>query len=119
MRMTVASPGQRLREAVEAEHPLQIVGTINAYSALLAARSGFRAVYLSGAGVANASFGLPDLGITSLNDVCEDAGAFGNRLGLDAAFRFGVPIPDDAPTSNEDRASTSPIWYKPSRGAAV
>jgi methylisocitrate lyase len=48
------------------------VGTINAYSALLAQRSGFRALYLSGAGVANASFGLPDLGITSLNDVCED-----------------------------------------------
>ncbi len=49
-----------------------MVGTINAYSALLAERSGFRAIYLSGAGVANASFGLPDLGITSLNDVCED-----------------------------------------------
>ena len=61
-----------MREAVEAERPLQVVGTINAYSALLAARSGFRAIYLSGAGVANASFGLPDLGVTSLNDVCED-----------------------------------------------
>ena len=51
---------------------MQIVGTINAYSALLAERSGFRAIYVSGAGVANASFGLPDLGMTSLNDVCED-----------------------------------------------
>ena len=51
---------------------MQVVGTINAYSALLAGRSGFRAIYLSGAGVANASFGFPDLGITSLNDVCED-----------------------------------------------
>jgi methylisocitrate lyase len=70
--MTVDSPGLRLRAAVEAERPLQVVGTINAYSALLAARSGFRAIYLSGAGVANASFGLPDLGITTLNDVCED-----------------------------------------------
>jgi len=48
------------------------VGAVNAYSALLAERAGFRALYLSGAGVANASFGLPDLGITSLNDVCED-----------------------------------------------
>jgi methylisocitrate lyase len=66
------SAGARLRAAVEAERPLQIVGTINAYSALLAQRSGFKAVYLSGAGVANASFGLPDLGMTSLNDVCED-----------------------------------------------
>jgi methylisocitrate lyase len=69
---TVASAGARLREAVEVERPLQVVGTVNAYSALLAERAGFRAVYLSGAGVANASFGLPDLGITSLSDVCED-----------------------------------------------
>jgi len=64
--------GARLRAAVEAERPLQIVGTINAYAALLAGRAGFRALYLSGAGVANASFGLPDLGVTTLNDVCED-----------------------------------------------
>jgi methylisocitrate lyase len=49
------------------------VGTINAYCARLAERAGFKAIYLSGAGVANASFGLPDLGITTLNDVCEDA----------------------------------------------
>jgi methylisocitrate lyase len=55
-----------------AERPLQLVGTINAYAALLAEKAGFRAIYLSGAGVANASFGLPDLGMTSLNDVCED-----------------------------------------------
>jgi methylisocitrate lyase len=67
-----ATAGARFRAAVAQEHPLQIVGTINAYSALLAQRAGFRAIYLSGAGVANASFGLPDLGITSLNDVCED-----------------------------------------------
>jgi len=66
------SPGARLRAAVENERPLQVAGTINAYSALLAERAGFRAIYLSGAGVANASFGLPDLGITTLNDVCED-----------------------------------------------
>jgi methylisocitrate lyase len=57
---------------MEAERPLQIVGTVNAYSALLARTAGFRAIYLSGAGVANASFGRPDLGITTLNDVCED-----------------------------------------------
>jgi len=49
-----------------------VVGAINAYCALLAERAGFRALYLSGAGVANASFGLPDLGVTTLNDVCED-----------------------------------------------
>lgn len=61
-----------MRAALELERPLQVVGTVNAYSALLAQSAGFRAVYLSGAGVANASFGLPDLGMTSLNDVCED-----------------------------------------------
>ena len=92
--MTVASPGQRLRQAAETERPLQIVGTINAYSALLAARSGFRAIYLSGAGVANASFGLPDLGITSLNDVCEDVrritGASGLPLLVDADTGWGA-----------------------------
>jgi methylisocitrate lyase len=67
------SPGKRFRDAVEAERPLQVVGAINAYSAVLAERAGFRAIYLSGAGVANASFALPDLGITTLNDVLEDA----------------------------------------------
>jgi methylisocitrate lyase len=66
------SPGARLRSALKAERPLQVVGTVNAYCALLAERAGYRAIYLSGAGVANASHGVPDLGITSLNDVCED-----------------------------------------------
>jgi len=66
------SAGARFRAALEAENPLQIVGTINAYSALLAERAGHKAIYLSGAGVANASFGLPDLAMTTLNDVCED-----------------------------------------------
>jgi len=69
---STASAGARFRAALAAENPLQVVGAVNAYSALLAERAGFRALYLSGAGVANASFGLPDLGITSLNDVCED-----------------------------------------------
>ncbi|HKV97547.1 MAG TPA: methylisocitrate lyase [Gammaproteobacteria bacterium] len=66
------SAGARFWSALDAERPLQVVGAINAYCALLAERAGFKALYLSGAGVANASFGLPDLGITSLNDVCED-----------------------------------------------
>ncbi len=66
------SAGARFRAALEADSPLQIVGTINAYTALLAERAGHKAIYLSGAGVANASFGLPDLAITTLNDVCED-----------------------------------------------
>ena len=67
------SSGNRLRAALDAERPLQVVGTINAYAALLAEQAGFRAIYLSGAGVANASFALPDLGVTTLNDVLEDA----------------------------------------------
>ncbi len=66
------SAGARFRAALEKERPLQIVGTINAFSALLAEEAGFKAIYLSGAGVANASFGLPDLAMTTLNDVCED-----------------------------------------------
>ena len=88
------SPGARFRAAVEAERPLQVVGTINAYTALLAERAGYRAIYLSGAGVANASFGLPDLGMTSLNDVCEDirriTGATDLPLLVDADTGWGT-----------------------------
>ena len=63
----------RFANAIKEESPLQVVGTINAYSAMLAEKQGFKAIYLSGAGVANASYGLPDLGMTNLNDVLEDA----------------------------------------------
>jgi methylisocitrate lyase len=66
------SAGARFRAALQQEKPLQIAGVINAYAALLAGQCGFRALYLSGAGVANASYGLPDLGLTSLHDVLED-----------------------------------------------
>jgi methylisocitrate lyase len=85
--------GTRFRAALDAERPLQIVGAVNAYTALLAERAGFRAIYLSGAGVANASFGLPDLAMTTLNDVCEDvrriAGATGLPLLVDADTGWG------------------------------
>ena len=84
------SAGARFRAALDAERPLQIVGTINAYSALLAEKAGFRAIYLSGAGVANASFGLPDLAMTTLNDVCEDI----RRI----AATTGLPLLVDADT---------------------
>jgi len=67
------SAGKRFRAAVAKHAPLQIPGAINAYCALLAEQAGFKALYLSGAGVANASFGMPDLGVTSLGDVLEDA----------------------------------------------
>lgn len=70
--MSESSAGTRFREALIAETPLQIVGTINANHALLAKRAGFNAIYLSGGGVAAGSLGIPDLGITTLNDVATD-----------------------------------------------
>lgn len=69
---TLASPGARFRAALAAERPLQIIGTINAYHARLAERIGYRAIYLSGGGVAAASLGVPDLGISGLDDVLTD-----------------------------------------------
>lgn len=66
------SAGKLFRIALSEEKPLQVVGAINAYAAIQAKKAGFRAIYLSGAGVANASYGLPDLGITTLDNVLED-----------------------------------------------
>ena len=66
------TPGQKFRIALEAEKPLQIIGAINANHALLAKRAGYRAIYLSGGGVAAGSLGLPDLGISGLDDVLTD-----------------------------------------------
>jgi methylisocitrate lyase len=69
----VTLPGKLLRETLAREVPLQVVGAVNALAAMMAERAGFRALYLSGAGVANASFGLPDLGLTTRGEVLEDA----------------------------------------------
>ncbi len=69
-------------KALKEENPLQIVGTINAYSAMLAESQGFRCVYLSGGGVAAASYGLPDLGITTMEDVLTDAARITNATEL-------------------------------------
>lgn len=66
------SQGKKFKQALVDNKPLQIVGTINAYSAIMARKIGRQAIYLSGGGVANASYGLPDLGMTSLNDVIAD-----------------------------------------------
>jgi methylisocitrate lyase len=66
------SPGSRFREAMRTEKPLQVIGTINANHALLATQAGFNAIYLSGGGVAAGSLGIPDLGITTLEDVLID-----------------------------------------------
>jgi methylisocitrate lyase len=76
------SPGSRFRAALQAEYPLQIAGTINAYAALLAERTGFRALYLSGAGVANHSYGVPDIGKTELADVVIDVRRITSRVVL-------------------------------------
>lgn len=64
--------GARFRKALKENTPLQIVGTVNAYCAMMAEKVGHQAIYLSGGGVANASYGLPDLGMTTMNDVLED-----------------------------------------------
>jgi len=81
---------------MDAEQPLQLPGAINAYCALLAERAGFRALYLSGAGVANASFGLPDLALTTLDNVCEDVrritGVCGLPLVADADTGWGTAL---------------------------
>lgn len=93
MTLEQKSAGEKFRDALTRERPLQIVGTINAFAALLAQEAGFQAVYLSGAGVANASFGLPDLGITTAADVCEEVrritGAMDLPLLVDADTGWG------------------------------
>ena len=76
------SPGAKFREAVANNHPLQIVGTINPYCAMMAKNLGHQAIYLSGGGIANASYGLPDLGITTLNDVLVDVERITNACDL-------------------------------------
>ena len=87
------TPGRLLRAALGEEKPLQVAGVINAYAALMAEQSGFRALYLSGAGVANASYGLPNLGMTTLTEVLEDVrritGATGLPLLVDADTGWG------------------------------
>jgi len=90
------APGERFRRALSEEKPLQIAGTPNALTALMARRIGFRAIYLSGAGVANISFGLPDLGVTSLDNVLEDTrritGAVDLPLLVDVDTGFGAEL---------------------------
>src|SRR5438067_1683005 len=90
-----SKPGQRLRAAIDAEKPLQMPGVINAYAAMLAERSGFKGVYLSGAAVANASYGVPDAGLTTLEDVLVDirriSGATSLPLLVDADTGWANP----------------------------
>ncbi|MCG3760414.1 methylisocitrate lyase [Vibrio cincinnatiensis] len=76
------SPGAKFRLAIQSHHPLQIVGTVNPYCAMMAKKLGHQAIYLSGGGIANASYGLPDLGITTLNDVLVDVERITNACDL-------------------------------------
>jgi methylisocitrate lyase len=92
------SHSKSLRAALQQEHPLQVVGVINAYAALLAQEAGFKAVYLSGAGVANASYGIPDIGATTLEDVLIDV----RRI----AKRTQLPLLVDADTAWDDPEET-------------
>ena len=92
--MSHHSAGARMRAAMLAEKPLQLPGAINAFAAMQAERAGFKALYVSGAGIANASYGLPDLGMTSLDNVCEDirriSGATELPLLVDADTGWGA-----------------------------
>lgn len=78
--MSQNSAGARFRAASLEEKPLQIMGTVNAYAAMMATQVGYRAMYLSGAGVANYSYGMPDLGMTSLDNVLEDVRRITSRV---------------------------------------
>lgn len=103
------TPGQRLRDALSAERPLQIAGAINAYAALLAERAGFKAIYLSGAGVANHSRGLPDTGLTTLDDVATDV----RRI----CARVALPLLVDIDTGWDDPAGS--VRFIAAAGAAA
>jgi methylisocitrate lyase len=105
--------GRGLWDALDAEHPVQVVGVINAYSAMLAARAGFRALYLSGSGVATASFGLPDLGFTTLSEVAEDTrritGATDLPLLVDADTGWGLPPMVERTVRELERAGAAAV----------
>lgn len=99
------TPGQKFRQALQAEKPLQIAGALNAYAALLAQRAGFRALYLSGAGVANHSYGLPDIGKTELADVLIDARRLTQRVDLPLLVDIDTGWDDPARTVREMAAA--------------
>lgn len=101
----MTTPGSLFREALRAERPLQIAGAINAYAALLAERAGFRALYLSGAGVANHSYGWPDTGRTELADVLIDARRITQRVTLPLLVDIDTGWDDPARTVREMAAA--------------
>lgn len=107
------SPGQRFRQALSEESPLQIIGTINAYAAIMAKEVGFKVIYLSGAGVANASYGLPDLGLTTLDNVLTDAcrilGAVDLPLLVDIDTGWGNPLMLQQTIKRMERAGVAAV----------
>src|SRR5829696_7272287 len=115
------SAGSRFRSALESERPLQVVGAVNAYAALLAERAGFRALYLSGAGVANQSLGLPDLGITHLGDVAVDAaritGATGLPLLVDIDTGWGHAFTIERAVRDLERVGVAGVQVEDQAGA--
>ncbi len=99
------SAGAKFRAAMREEQPLQVIGAINAYHARLAERTGYKAIYLSGGGVAAGSLGLPDLGISNLEDVLTDV----RRITESARCRcWSTWIPGLAPAPSTLRAPSGP-----------
>jgi len=113
------SPGQRFRAALSAESPLQLPGAINANHALLAKRAGFRAVYLSGGGVAAGSLGLPDLGLNTLDDVLTDVRRITDVCDLpllvDIDTGFGPAKAGAAACHIEDQAGAKRCGHRPNK----
>lgn len=122
------TPGAKFRLAVEQNNPLQIVGTINPYCAMMAKNLGHQAIYLSGGGIANASYGLPDLGITTLNDVLVDVDRITNACdlpllvdidtGFGGAFNIARTIKQmekagAAAVHMEDQVAQKTLWSSP------
>lgn len=129
--MSQTSAGKRFKAAILAESPLQVIGAINANHALLAKRAGYRAIYLSGGGVAASSLGLPDLGITTLDDVLTDVRRITNVCDLPllvdcdtgfgpSAFNIGRTIRDlikagAAATHIEDQVGAKRCGHRPNK----
>ena len=126
----MSTPGKKFRQAISAQQPLMVVGAVNAYCAKMAEAAGHHALYLSGAGVANASFGLPDLAITTLNDVVEDARRITNAselpllvdidTGFGGAFSIGRTVKEMiaanvAAVHMEDQVAQKRCGHRPNK----
>lgn len=126
----MSTPGTKFRQAISAQQPLMVVGAVNAYCAKMAEAAGHHALYLSGAGVANSSFGLPDLAITTLHDVVEDARRITNAselpllvdidTGFGGAFSIGRTIKEMisanvAAVHMEDQVAQKRCGHRPNK----